>query len=76
MVARIMAVVDCYDALLTDRPYRKACPQEDVLKLMLQESGRGKLDRRVVDTLIVMLKSPQQERGQEDTTENEHYQFV
>jgi putative two-component system response regulator len=57
MVARIMAVADYYDALITDRPYRKACSQEEVLRVIQQESEEGRLDRQVVDTLIVMLNS-------------------
>jgi putative two-component system response regulator len=55
MGARIMAVADCYDALITDRPYRKAFAQEDVLRLLRQEAGEGKLDEQVVDTLLGML---------------------
>jgi len=61
MVARIMAVADCYDALITDRPYRKAYNQEEVLRLMQQEAEEGKMDGPVVDTLIVMLNNPAKE---------------
>ncbi|MDQ5988053.1 MAG: Sensor histidine kinase RcsC [Syntrophus sp. SKADARSKE-3] len=61
MVARIMAVADYYDALITDRPYRKALAQEDVLRLMRQEAIEGKLDEQVVDTLITILNNPPQE---------------
>ena len=66
MVARIMAVVDCYDALITDRPYRKAFTQEEVLRLMRQEAGEGKLDGQVVDTLIVTLNNQSKEVGEGD----------
>ena len=38
-VARIVALVDVYDALSQDRVYRKASPEEEVLELM--KSGRG-----------------------------------
>jgi len=38
-VARIVALVDVYDALSQDRVYRKASPEKEVLGLM--EQGRG-----------------------------------
>jgi putative two-component system response regulator len=49
--ARIMGVVDCYDALVTDRPYRPALPREKALAILEEEVARGKLDGRVVETL-------------------------
>ena len=45
--ARIVAVADVYDALLSDRPYRKALPPEDALREFLAMSGT------VLDPLIV-----------------------
>jgi putative two-component system response regulator len=38
--ARILAIVDVYDALTSDRPYRRAMKEEEVLKMMLAEQGR------------------------------------
>ena len=37
--ARICAVVDVFDALTMDRPYRRAMPTETVLEMMKEESG-------------------------------------
>ncbi len=37
--ARICAVVDFFDALTVDRPYRKAVPTEEVLAMMSDASG-------------------------------------
>ena len=39
VAARIVALVDVYDALSQDRVYRKACPLEEVLESMRQSSG-------------------------------------
>ncbi len=39
VAARIVALVDVYDALSQDRVYRKAYPLEEVLKSMRQSSG-------------------------------------
>lgn len=40
LAARIFAVVDVYDALTSDRPYRKAWSKEAALKLISEESGK------------------------------------
>jgi putative two-component system response regulator len=65
MVARIMAVVDCYDALISDRPYRKAYEPEKVRRMLRKESIEGRLDGKVVDALMAMLDyQPKEEGGQ------------
>jgi putative two-component system response regulator len=55
-VARVLAVVDVYDALLTDRPYRKAVPRKEALEILRGEAKEGKLDKEVIDRLIDTLK--------------------
>ncbi len=50
--ARIMAVVDIYDALVTDRPYRKGMPLEKAVGILKQEADNKKLDPVVVNYLI------------------------
>lgn len=53
--ARIFAVVDVWDALRSDRPYRKAWPEERVMEHL--ESHKGvHFDPRVVDEFIRMIK--------------------
>ena len=51
--ARILAVVDYFDALMSDRPYHKPMSFEAGTALLRQESGKG-LDPRVVQTFIDM----------------------
>src|SRR5882672_6531263 len=47
--ARILSVVDCYDALTSDRPYRAALTDSEAMKIVLDR--RGKMyDPAVVDT--------------------------
>lgn len=49
--ARILSVVDCYDALTSDRPYRPAMTAEAALEILSQR--RGKMyDPLVVDAFI------------------------
>ncbi len=45
--ARIFSVVDVYDALRSDRPYRKAWTEEDTLRYILERSGKD-FDPQVV----------------------------
>ena len=49
--ARILSVVDCYDALTSDRPYRPALPTREALDILLQRRGRM-YDPLVVDTFV------------------------
>lgn len=57
LAARIFAVVDVWDALTSDRPYRKALIRDEALAYLQSESGRHfdpevvKAFRRVVDLL-------------------------
>ena len=49
--ARILSVVDCLDALATDRQYRRALPLDDAMKIVQSESGKA-FDPKVVDLLV------------------------
>jgi putative two-component system response regulator len=57
VVARIMAVVDIYDALITDRPYRKGMPPADAFNILEDEGRKGKLDVSVIGHLKAFLSS-------------------
>ena len=50
-LARIVAVADTYDALTTDRPYRKAMGKEAAVEEMKRCSGT-QLDKEVVEAFI------------------------
>ena len=41
LTARILQITDIYDALTTDRPYRKALPAEKAFAIMREEVKRG-----------------------------------
>jgi putative two-component system response regulator len=58
LAARILQTADVYDALTTDRPYRKALPHEQALATMREEVRRGWWDGALVDALDDMLKDP------------------
>jgi putative nucleotidyltransferase with HDIG domain len=53
--ARILSVVDCYDALTSDRPYRAALTDSEAMKIVLDR--RGKMyDPAVVDTFVKVYR--------------------
>lgn len=51
--ARIFPVVDVWDALTSDRPYRKGVPPEEVRERIRAEAG-GHFDPQVVDAFLAM----------------------
>src|ERR1700747_1473535 len=48
--ARILAAVDCLDALASDRQYRKALPLDQAMAIVVAEAGKS-FDPRVVAIL-------------------------
>lgn len=46
--ARIIGIVDLYDALTSARPYRRGMPQEVALEVMKLEAGKGYWDREIL----------------------------
>ena len=53
--ARILSVVDCYDALTSDRPYRPALSDAEAMKIVTDR--RGKMyDPAVVDTFLKVYR--------------------
>jgi HD-GYP domain-containing protein (c-di-GMP phosphodiesterase class II) len=52
--ARIVAVADTYDALTSDRPYRKACSTWEARRVLREEAG-ARLDPKVVAALLRSL---------------------
>jgi putative nucleotidyltransferase with HDIG domain len=55
LAARVFAVVDVCDALVSDRPYRKAWTEEDALEYVKSEAGKY-FDPQVVSAFINILK--------------------
>jgi len=52
--ARIFAVVDVYDALTSDRPYRKAWTKQEAIDYIKNQSGR-QFDPKVVEVFLKIL---------------------
>lgn len=56
LLARILQVVDVYDALRTERPYKPALPHEEAVATMRREANAGLWDTRVVEAFLEMLQ--------------------
>ena len=54
LAARIFGVVDVYDALTSDRPYRKAWTREKTLEYIQEQSGKH-FDPKVVDVFVKVI---------------------
>jgi putative two-component system response regulator len=54
--ARITAVADAFDAMTTDRPYRKGMATETAIKIFENEIDSGQWDPNVVKALIKIMK--------------------
>jgi len=54
LTARILTVVDCFDAVREDRQYRKGMTREEAIDLIVRGSGT-QYDPRVVGTFIAYL---------------------
>jgi response regulator RpfG family c-di-GMP phosphodiesterase len=57
LAARVFAVIDVFDALTSDRPYRPAWSKEQAIKHIIAEAGR-QFDPRVVEEFTVMIAEP------------------
>ena len=60
ILARIIAVADAYDAMGSDRPYRKKLNKDKILKELKDQSGK-QFDPKVVKALISLLEREREE---------------
>jgi putative two-component system response regulator len=60
LLARVLQVVDVYDALRTARPYKPARTHEEAKRTMIEEAARGFWDPDLVPQFFAMLKKKEQ----------------
>jgi len=53
--ARIIGVVDCYDALTTKRPYREALSGENAKQIIKKETAEGLWDPEIIKIFFDMM---------------------
>lgn len=62
IIAHIVAIVDCFDALTTDRPYRKALTKEESITVIHQETIDGLWDPDIVNIFESIVKEEEIEK--------------
>lgn len=55
LAARIFSIVDIWDALLSDRPYRNAWPREKVIEYLKEISGK-QIDPNILEVFLKMIE--------------------
>jgi putative two-component system response regulator len=55
LTARVLQITDIYDALVTDRPYRKALGHEEAIRTMRNEARRGWWDASLISEFEALL---------------------
>ncbi len=76
LAARIVAVADVYDALISERPYKRAWPPGDAIAEIRRMRG-GHFDPRIVDAFLDLyatnvLRELDVEMARDDEHEHEH----
>jgi putative nucleotidyltransferase with HDIG domain len=62
MGARIFALADIYDALVSDRPYRRALNREEVREYVIARAGY-EFDPKVVEAFLQVLSQQEEDTG-------------
>jgi len=59
LLAQIVSIVDVFDALTMERPYRGARPAAEAFDVLSTEASRGWRDRALVDAFVdVVTQTP------------------
>jgi HD-GYP domain-containing protein (c-di-GMP phosphodiesterase class II) len=58
--ARIVSIVESYHAMTSERPFRKALKEEQVMKILQEESGK-KYDPKICDVYLDILRERKKE---------------
>ncbi len=57
LLAHIMGIVDVYDAMTTERPYRKPATSSTACEELIREAARGRHGRDLVDAFVSLVSS-------------------
>ena len=58
LLAQIIGIVDVFDALTTQRPYRAAQPSDEALQVLSDEASKGWRDRSLVTAFVDVVANP------------------
>ncbi|MFS8825169.1 HD-GYP domain-containing protein, partial [Synechococcus sp. R6-6] len=57
LVARIFQIIDIYDALTSERPYKRAFTAQEAIDILREETARGWRDPQLVEYFFEFLRS-------------------
>jgi len=57
LMARIVSITDTWDAMISDRVYRKGMTKEEALKILEQEKDSGQWDPYLVDQFVTLVRN-------------------
>ncbi|MFQ5989789.1 MAG: HD domain-containing phosphohydrolase [Candidatus Methylomirabilales bacterium] len=60
LTARILQIVDVFDALRTERPYKAGLSPAEALKILEEETNRGWYDPKVVAEFVAMCRGAEE----------------
>jgi len=55
LLAQIVSIVDVFDALTMERPYREARPRQEAFDVLSTEASKGWRDRALVDAFVSVV---------------------
>lgn len=56
-LARVFQIVDVYDALTSERPYKKSIPRDKVIEILRTETKNGFWDPNIIEVFINILET-------------------
>lgn len=72
ILARIMTIVDIYDALTTTRSYRKRLPQKVALEILWEEANKGWWDKDILGAFAEWIQSDRSQTSDPDSGTSLH----
>src|SRR5204862_6889724 len=63
LLAQIVGVVDVFDALTTERPYRQPLSHDEAFEVLTDAAAKGRGDRALVDAFIGVASDRTPEGG-------------
>ena len=62
-MARILSIVDAFDAMVSERPYRRPISVKKALKKMEEEKNSGQWDSVLLEKFIEMVRGKERRQG-------------
>ena len=56
-LARVFQIIDAYDALTSERPYKHAFSKEESLRILKDETGNGYWDPKLMERFIDFIEN-------------------